>query len=684
MGIDKKHPAFECNRKKKCPIAKYRDYVTPKGAPMDSFSGHGTKVGGILVGQKSAYVGVAPEAKLFMYKIFGPQGEVTFTIFCQALEDAIVKDQVDILNLSFGTPDPWNLSNLTTVLESTVAQSKTIVVSVAGNQKGLFFSNAPGNSPYVLSVTSLNSPGILVRTMVVNGIPVEYMGSITHPLHPTYICPTVVVMDPFATSSFLCDTEDVFINSPYTLFRRTLVVYQGQCRSETISNIIKNALSVGAMSVLVAIHSNDLSDPQLLDEWRLTGWNWAKIKQKDAQDAFSRTPGVYDTVPMELNLIDVVRPHPNAGQLSWFASFGPMANYHLIKPDLAGFGKNVFVPVPTEKGTWGLEEGTSLTAPYVAGCIALIFQVKGKMPLPEVRSLLMTSAQPVFCEKGWAAPVHGQGAGLIQVDRALQQVTRLHPLSGLALTFEDLTYDTVVTLENMANTSLMYTLRHIPALAIQGLDTQVKMQLNVEFHPPNVYISPHQKRKVKVHFTSPSNAMVGTLFSGYLVMEPFSANLTKYPVVHYPYTVIRGRLHFPTMYSEVIRYTVNGTSTNTSSSNFGFPILSPGFSLEIGFQVTRPLRQFCILVYRIDQHNTLFRHWVGYLFKREYVFPGTYRAFMDSNTFVTKWAGSNLEFPGYYQLVTLGAFTELGEDQCDREWIKLPNEGIPGQILFLF
>jgi subtilisin family serine protease len=46
---------------------------TPDDDPLDT-NGHGTHVAGIIAGKNDWYTGVAPEATLLGYKVFGPVG----------------------------------------------------------------------------------------------------------------------------------------------------------------------------------------------------------------------------------------------------------------------------------------------------------------------------------------------------------------------------------------------------------------------------------------------------------------------------------------------------------------------------------------------------------------------------------------------------------------------------------
>jgi subtilisin family serine protease len=73
-----------------------RDY-TDEHSPNDS-DGHGTFVAGVIAGSNRRCTGIAPEAELYIYKVFGKGQESRTSWFLDAFNDAI-QHRVDIINL---------------------------------------------------------------------------------------------------------------------------------------------------------------------------------------------------------------------------------------------------------------------------------------------------------------------------------------------------------------------------------------------------------------------------------------------------------------------------------------------------------------------------------------------------------------------------------------------------------
>jgi hypothetical protein len=96
-----------------CKIAGGYDFVgddydgdntpVPDNDPFDNCYQHGTIVAGIIGANDNEYnvTGVAPEASLYQYRVFGCNGATTDDIVVMAMQRAY-NDGVDIINLSLG------------------------------------------------------------------------------------------------------------------------------------------------------------------------------------------------------------------------------------------------------------------------------------------------------------------------------------------------------------------------------------------------------------------------------------------------------------------------------------------------------------------------------------------------------------------------------------------------------
>lgn len=98
-------------------------------------------------------------------------------------------------------------------------------------------------------------------------------------------------------------------------------------------------------------------------------------------------------------------------------------------PSLVAPGNGVMAPFPRSWGGYGALSGSSMAAPYAAGCVALIKQARPWLSSQELVSLLITTADPTLFSDGtskqysFLAPVWQQGGGNINPLRAIRSTT---------------------------------------------------------------------------------------------------------------------------------------------------------------------------------------------------------------------------------------------------------------------
>ncbi|MBI1850988.1 MAG: S8 family peptidase, partial [Planctomycetes bacterium] len=150
------------------------------GHPEDNF-GHGTHVAGIIGGdgEKSQsysahFLGIAPDCDLVSVKVLGDDGSGLVSTVIAGIAWCILNRDVDgirVINLSLGHPvyESYSTDPLTRACELAVDAGIVVVCSAGNNGSSdgrIVYGgiNSPGNSPWVITVGSVDTQGTVVRS----------------------------------------------------------------------------------------------------------------------------------------------------------------------------------------------------------------------------------------------------------------------------------------------------------------------------------------------------------------------------------------------------------------------------------------------------------------------------------------------------------------------------------------
>ncbi|KAL7748882.1 hypothetical protein RI367_005795 [Sorochytrium milnesiophthora] len=144
----------------------------------------------------------------------------------------------------------------------------------------------------------------------------------------------------------------------------------------------------------------------------------------------------FENTKMEQSSLSRVTTNPQGGQPSKRSSWGPGADLSL-KPDIAAPGGKILSAYPRKLGSYKPLSGTSMAAPYLAGCLALWVEQNKGIPLNKrnhstIRMLVQNAGKPASMASGHAWPVLKQGAGLIDAYQFLRPSAIVSP-SGIVL-----------------------------------------------------------------------------------------------------------------------------------------------------------------------------------------------------------------------------------------------------------
>ena len=429
----------------------------------DDCNGHGTHVAGI-VGADGDVTGVAPSVTFGAYRVFGCGGSTTDDVMIAAMERALA-DGMHVLNMSIG--DAFNSwpGSPTAAASSALVDAGMVVVASIGNSGtgGLYAAGAPGVGTKVIGVASFDNSHTLLPYFTVNGVKVGYATMAFSADPPTsgteetvFVGRGCAVENPSTVGGPpVPPGGDPYLANPSG---KVALIERGKC---SFAEKATRAIAAGATAVV--IHNNAAGI--------VLGTLGAPLGSDVPVVGISLADGTFiraQTSPVMMTWTDQQDSFvsPTGGLLSSFTSYGVAADLSL-KPDIGAPGGNINSTIPLEDGGHGLNSGTSMSSPHVAGAAALLRQARPTLAASEFRNVLQNSADP----KLWsAAPIPGlvdyvfrQGAGMLDVDDAILSRTTVTP-SKISLG-EGLGGMTMLTLRNSGAQAVTYTPSYVESLA---------------------------------------------------------------------------------------------------------------------------------------------------------------------------------------------------------------------------
>lgn len=398
------------------------DAIAQQPGAGPSAAAHGTHVAGI-VGAKAAsatgVTGVAPQATILAYRIFGCNGSTADDVIIAALERAF-DDGARVVNMSLGSAFNNFASSPDAQASSALAQNGVVVVASAGNSgaNGLFSVGAPSVGDGVMSVASVQNLSFPAPTFDV------VSGSTT--LHVTYlrladttVAPTSGVAGQIVYVGQGCNA-DPYLADPSG---KVALIIRGVC---SFNEKYAKAVAAGATAVVIM---NDGADPTRVGHFNGgfttdLGKPGVTITFTDG-DAIRKlaTPG---TMTWTANILEAA--DPLAGQISSFSSWG-LASDLALKPDISAPGGNIRSTWPLSQfGGYNVISGTSMSAPHVAGAAADYLQAHPAATPQQVATAFENTGVPFLGVGSTRADSTArQGAGLIHVDRAIAAPVAVSP-----------------------------------------------------------------------------------------------------------------------------------------------------------------------------------------------------------------------------------------------------------------
>jgi minor extracellular serine protease Vpr len=412
------------------------DQIAQQPGAGSSAAAHGTHVSGIVAAKAASatgVTGVAPDATLYMYRVFGCNGSTSDDIMIAAMERAF-SDGVRVINMSIG--DAFNnfASAPDAQAASTLVHNGVVVVASAGNSgaNGLFSTGAPSVGEGVISVGSVQNLSFPAASFdAVSGGTTNHVAYAQ--LASTKAAPLTGNAGDFvyvgrgcvADPSLGLAADDPYLADPNG---KVALIVRGVC---TFDTKYARAVAAGAKAVVIMNDGNGAARTGLFFGGSVIdkGVTGVTISFTDGQIIKSMITAGTTSLNWTDKTADAA--DPTAGQMSSFSSWG-FASDLKLKPDVSAPGGNIKSTWPlSQDGGYNVISGTSMASPHVAGSAADYLQAHPLATPAQVRSALSDTSTPILDTAQTTRRVSPalEGAGLIHIDRAIGSTVSASPSS---------------------------------------------------------------------------------------------------------------------------------------------------------------------------------------------------------------------------------------------------------------
>ena len=395
---------------------------------------HGTHVAGIAAANdldNGEAVGVAPDAQLFVMKVFGAAGGAYTSDILASLEDSLILG-ADVVNMSLGSPAGFTSDGAEfDEIYGRVDDTNTILAVAAGNSTTAGLGNLwgtdtnltsnPDNSIVSSPATYVNATSVAsVENLGIKGYYMEAAGS------------------KFAYSDGSGNQAE-FLTLGGQSYEYAMVGNCGQTAEDFAAADVagkiavvqrgvtafteKHQLAQDAGAVACLIYNNVAGDIGLDLSLGTATIPCASITMQNGEFlAYAKEQDAAATIFVSAD--KAVVASPTGYQMSDFSSWGISPNLK-IEPDVTAPGGNIYSTL--DGGEYGVMSGTSMASPNMAGVSALVMQY-AKENYPEmsasqlhtfVNSLIVSTASPLAYDEATDYSPRNQGAGLVNAYNAI-------------------------------------------------------------------------------------------------------------------------------------------------------------------------------------------------------------------------------------------------------------------------
>ena len=428
----------------------------------DDQGDHGTHVSGIATAnyyvpnsaaesgfsrQETGVVGIAPDAQLLTMKVFGKGGGAYSDDYMAAIEDAILL-KCDVVNLSLGSSAAGYSSDSETYVNDVFEklQGTSTVVSISAGNSGRWSDESTYgvNLSADVNQDTVGSPGSYRNALTVAS---AVNSGIAGNCFETEDGKKIFYSDGSESHADLFKTLDTSADGNGTQYPFVLIDglglaedYEGvdvqgkivMVSRGSITFVEKHQNAEAAGAAACVVYNNQPGTIGMLLADSTATIPCVSITLADAQSilagAEQTSETTYEGTVTVSAKVGLKTDVPDGYTMSTFSSYGVPGTLDL-KPEITAPGGNIYSTL--NNGTYGVESGTSMAAPSIAGQSALVEQYIRENDLASkegvsvrtlAQTLLMSTAIPLHEDNdpdGLEYSPRSQGAGLANVYNAV-------------------------------------------------------------------------------------------------------------------------------------------------------------------------------------------------------------------------------------------------------------------------
>ena len=436
--------------------------------------------------------GVAPDAKLMIYRVFGCEGSTDEATLVEAINQAVLEG-ADVINMSLGSPF-GRTDEPSAAASDNAALAGVVVVTSAGNSgPNGYIVGAPSVANRAISVAAVDASGATfpgANIALNTGKTIQAINANNGGPLPPANTPIVVLRNPDGSVSLGCNPDEYAGAAG-----KIVVTVRGTCAR--VARAIYGQ-DHGAAAVIMINTTADFppfegkitSNPDTGAPANVT-IPFLGVKGVLGPAATSDPDDLIQAVSATATAATV--PNTSYQALTSFSSGGPRNVDSAQKPDLAAPGQSV---VSTGSGTGNdaaTISGTSMAAPMTAGAAALVTQAHPTWDTDSIKAALMNTSGKAG---GPALNVRVGGAGVVQVQKAVDSKVVATTTGGtdtLSFGYEALSgaYNETLhlTLKNTSDSPVSYSLSA----------TGAGLGLGISFSPSSVTVPGNSSVTVDVN-----------------------------------------------------------------------------------------------------------------------------------------------------------------------------------------